>query len=280
MARRRDNRKRRRRRRGRRGGAGALLTFFALVLIIAAVVAALTIFFKIQKVTVTGESRYPAAELAAASGIETGRNMFLFNKIKAIEGLFAQYPYLDEISIRRHLPDTVDITVTECQPMAVLHSLSEYTPPKLKATDEPVTTVKEEYYLIDIKGKLLELVDAEAGQNYCLIEGASLKNPAVGKYASFAEEQKQKPLFLVLNSLNDHDILLNVDLIDITETYNISFRYTHRFLVKIGSVDELEKKIDCMNAVIDDERVGANDVGIIDVSSPGTAVRFIKGSID
>jgi len=275
MAKARDNRKRRRRRRRKGGGARVVLTFLAVLVIIAAMVAALIIFFKIRTVSVVGESRYSAAELVAASQIKDGENMFLFNKFAAKNRIFAGHPYLDEVSIRRRLPDTVEIHITECQPVAVLHAaivLSEDEEGEIQA-------LARGYFLIDPGGKLLEQLNTSEGQSLPVVEGTSLLRPEVGKYAVFAEDQMQKPLFLVLNTLKDHDILQDIESIDLTETYNISFKYQGRLKVVLGTTEQLDYKLRCVDSVVTDY-ISDRDTGTLDVSSPNTAAHFIPGEID
>ena len=270
-----DNRKRRRRRRGKGGGARVVLTVLAVLTIIAAMVAAMIIFFKIRTVTVVGDSRYSAAELIAASQIKSGDNMFLFNKFAAQGRIFAGHPYLDEVKISRKLPDAVEIIITECQPVAVL----EATVVLEEAKEGVIQTLARGIFLIDIRGKLLEQLNTGDGQGVPVVEGTSLLRPEVGKYAVFADEQMQKPLFLVLNTLKDHDILPDIESIDLTERYNISFKYLGRFKVVLGTTEQLDYKLRCVDSVIDDY-LSDRDTGTLDVSSPDTAAHFIPGGID
>ena len=252
-----------------------MLTFLAVVVIVAAMVAALIIFFKIRTVTVVGESRYSSGALVAASQIKDGENMFLFNKFAAQSRIFAGHPYLDEVRIRRKLPDTVEIHITECQPVAVLHAaivLSEDEEGESQA-------LARGYFLMDLGGKLLEQLNTPEGQSLPVVEGTSLLRPEVGKYAVFAEEQMQKPLFLVLNTLKDHDILPDIESIDLTETYNISFKYLGRLKVVLGTTEQLDYKLRCVDSVVTDY-ISDRDTGTLDVSSPDTAAHFIPGDID
>ena len=55
-------------RRRRRRGPGILISLLCLVLICAAILAAVTVFFKVKRVTVSGESRYSAEEVLEAAG--------------------------------------------------------------------------------------------------------------------------------------------------------------------------------------------------------------------
>ena len=72
--------KRSSRRRRRRGLLGRLLRPLSVLLAAAAIVAALTLFFKVDKVEVSGNIRYDAGEIIAASGVEQGDNLILLNR--------------------------------------------------------------------------------------------------------------------------------------------------------------------------------------------------------
>ncbi len=266
-----ERKRRRRRRRGKSRGAGVVLTFLAVILIIGAIIAAVTVFFKIRTVNLEGQTAYPKNGIVDASQIEAGKNMFLFNKFAAISRIFAQYPYLDEISIRRKLPDVVEIIVTECTPVAVLHSMSSWEIKPAKGDEPAEIRTADEYYIIDIKGKLLEKIAYEQAAGQRVVEGVDLLAPEVGKYAVFADNQKEKPLFLVLNSAIDNDILLNIGAVDLSETYSISFKYMDRFTVKIGTTEDLDKKIRFAQLVIRD-KLGPQDRGTIDVTDVQTVI--------
>ena len=75
MARRRHSKRRR-----RRGGFGFLYKLLSVLVICAAILTAMTLFFRVGSVVVTGQKRYTAEEIQAASGVELGSNMYLLNK--------------------------------------------------------------------------------------------------------------------------------------------------------------------------------------------------------
>ena len=78
---RRKNRDRHRRRGGRFGGLYKLLS---LLVILLAIGAGCVAFFRVNEVVVVGNSRYTAQEIAAASGVEKGDNLFLINRPQTI----------------------------------------------------------------------------------------------------------------------------------------------------------------------------------------------------
>ena len=118
MARRRHSNRRR-----RRGNFGFLYKLLSVLVICAAVVMALTLFFRVDTIEVTGTERYTEKDVIEASGIQLGDNLFLLNKYEAARSIAEQLPYIDieDIRIRRELPDTLLIDVAECgTPLAVI----------------------------------------------------------------------------------------------------------------------------------------------------------------
>ncbi|MBO7275443.1 MAG: FtsQ-type POTRA domain-containing protein [Clostridia bacterium] len=254
-----DIRRRRRRRTHRRRhresrGNNPLPLILCILLTPVAVVVAITVFFRVSTIKVTGESGYLDYNIIEASTIDIGQNMFMFNKFKVIDGIFEQMPYLDEISIRRRLPDTVEIIVSRCTPVAAIEGA-------------------DGWYLLDAKGKLLENVGAVQPAEYPVIVGAEMDEPTVGKYIKIITEEKQKPLFLVLNTAINNDILQYIGCIDVERAYNIKFTYKDRFTVNIGDIEQIEKKFRYMLLLAED-KLPDTAVGTIDVSD-GTVARFI-----
>ena len=82
MARRRGSARRR-----RRGGSGFLYKLLSVFLICGCLVAAITLFFRVDTVVITGEKRYTEAEIRQASGVEDGDNLFLLNKYQVIRNI-------------------------------------------------------------------------------------------------------------------------------------------------------------------------------------------------
>ena len=100
--------------RGRRGRRfGVLYKLLTLVVVCAAAVLALTLFFKVESVEVTGNSRYSAQEIQDACGVQLGDNLYLLSKPDMVQRLHQRLPYIDEVRITRSLPNTLRVQVTE-----------------------------------------------------------------------------------------------------------------------------------------------------------------------
>lgn len=101
MARRRGSARRR-----RRGSGGFLYKLLSIFLICGCLVAAITLFFRVDTVVITGEKRYTEAEIRQASGVEDGDNLFLLNKYQVIRNIAEALPYIEieNTHIQRKLP--------------------------------------------------------------------------------------------------------------------------------------------------------------------------------
>ena len=91
MARRRRNR---RYRRSRLTVPFRILSFF---LICGAILAALLLFFKVQTVTVAGNSRYTQEEILAVTDIQEGENLFLINKYAVASAITDLEPSVPDV---------------------------------------------------------------------------------------------------------------------------------------------------------------------------------------
>ena len=114
-------------RRRRRGSFGFLYKLLSTLAICAVVVAALTLFFRVDTIEVTGMERYTAQEVIDASGVASGDNLFLLNKYSVDQDIKTALPYIEELRINRRLPDTLVIQVQECgTPLAVVQDGSAW----------------------------------------------------------------------------------------------------------------------------------------------------------
>ena len=122
----------------RRGRFRGLYKFLSILLIAAAVVLACVVFFRVNSVEVTGNVRYTAAEVIAASGIEMGDNLVVLPRSRVSAAICANLPYVESVSVKKALPDGVVLVVTERVAAASVESA-------------------EGRWLVSAQGKLLEL---------------------------------------------------------------------------------------------------------------------------
>ncbi len=267
-----QSKQRRRRRRARRDGTPTVLVLLCLLLTVVAIILAATLFFKIETITLTGDTRYSQQYVAEASGLETGDNLVLFDKISVKAGIYEACPYLDTVQILRRYPSGIEIIVTECEPVAVIQDEKAEIPDPEDDT-KTITIGNTGCWLMDRNGKLLENIPYSQRSELTRIYGMTLVDPQIGKTAEFLQEDTKKPLFLLLNTAEDDGILQDIGGMDFAEPYAIRFNYLGRFVVKVGSTEDLDVKMRYLHLIVE-EKLGSNAAGTLDLSDIQTA-RFI-----
>lgn len=247
MARR--NRYNRRRRQGRFSFLYKILIF---VVICAAIAVALALFFKVETITVSGNSRYTQQQIIEAGGINIGDNMFFLNKYKAADAITSSLPYVETVQISRSLPSTLTITVRECTAPAAVQQAGVL-------------------WLLSGDGKVVDSKTIGASTKYAMIKGLTLIEPTVGENISVAEEQQSSARLLteLLGLLRDKNMLADVQSIDLSDGATVELRYLDRFDVTLRRDADFDYKLDYLLAVV--ERLEVNEKGVVDMTQDDKA---------
>ncbi|MCB7512769.1 MAG: FtsQ-type POTRA domain-containing protein [Clostridiales bacterium] len=251
MARRRHTRRRRHHR-----SAAVLYKLLSVVVISGAIVAALTLFFKVETITVSGTTEYSSEEIITASGVKQGDNLFLLNKYEIYESILEKLPYVSSVSISRKLPDTLLIEVTDSNQGGVIEDHGTY-------------------WVLSAEGKLLGK-RAEAGRG-ALITGLTLAEPEVGKKAAVEEGQERalKQLLDLLAALEEKGMLQGVGSFDFSQESVISIKYADRYVVKFPYGADFPYKLTRLGQVIERlEEQGDQRAGVLDLTADGE-IHFI-----
>lgn len=248
MASRRSNKRKRR----NRGRFGFLYKFLSLVIILVVVGAGCVVFFRVEEVTVAGESKYTAGEIVAASGIERGDNLFLLNRSQTARNIISHLPYVDEVSIRHVLPDGVAITVTERTPVAVIQG------------------AEGGRWIMDAKGQLLEQASSHGQSGLAQITGLAALLPTVGTKVAVEDAQslRLESLMGLLQALTEQGVMEKVSAIDLS-TANILMTYDGRFEVKMPMNTDFAYKVRALEATLASGQIQSNESGTIDLTRDG-----------
>lgn len=246
-----------RKKRRRRGGLGRLLRPLSLLLAAGAVVAALTMFFKVETIQVTGASRYQAADIIAASGVEPGDNLVLLDRYRVSQRIYTALPYVTDVQPRPKFPSTLEIEVTETRAAAAIQGAGGW-------------------WLLSTGGKILEAADGSLAAEYPQITGIQAVDPAVSTALVLPEDaaitaQRLQELLAVLDA---QEALPLVDSIDCTSPRELVLRYDGRFRVEMFYDADLDFKITCLLSAVD--KLEPNQKGTLRMTmSDDYEVRFI-----
>ncbi len=221
------------------------LTFF---LVIVALIFIMSVFFKVSRIEVRGNSIYSAEEVIRASGITEGDNLFFINGIAAGSRVAVKLPYVDSVQINRGLPNLVIIEVTESKAVGCLK-------------------VADELWSVSSSGKFLSSITQDDSSYIAMISGVSVSEAATGEYIKAASGEENKLAYLtdILYQIQARGLLGKVTAIDMSDVSNPTFEYDSRFLVKLGAMDNTEYKFGKLLSAV--SQLTVDDAGTLDVSS-------------
>ncbi|WP_367925470.1 cell division protein FtsQ/DivIB [uncultured Ruthenibacterium sp.] len=239
----------RRKRRIRYALAGVFVT---AALAVGVVVSAATL-FKIKTIEIQqpeGGTLYSDDQILAAFGHPLGENLFGFSPEESEKNLLEVLPYLETVTIQRRLPDEVVIQVTA-------------------ATEYCAVTSDSGWVVCSTSLKVLR-IDSQVPAGIVQVDGAIAQSPSPGQPLNLTEPDKLDAVQKVLTKAQEQG-LAPINQIDVSDLYEISFLYDGRIRIVLGTVNDLDYKIDWAWRLVTpgetEEGLTESDRGTLDVSS-------------
>lgn len=233
---------------GNRKKRGRMYAPVAVIIICIAIIFAMSVFFRVSNITVTGNNIYTAQEVMDAAGIENGDNLFFINRFAAVSRIYSRLPYIESASITRQLPNKVNIDVTDCISIAY------------------ITLEGGDCWAIDRNCKLLNLLKPGETGDLISIEGITTVDPAIGETISPGPENLPKVEYLaeILYQIQERNMMDDISRIDISSAASPSFDYLSRFNVVLGPKTDTEYKFGMLMSAV--QLLAEGDTGTIDLS--------------
>ena len=238
--------------------------FFYLGVVLA-IVMGLSVFFKVETITVTGADTYSAWAVREASGISEGDKLLTFSKIRAASQIMANLPYVKGVRIGIKLPDTVNIMIEE---ESVVYAI--------KSSDG-------QWWMMDSDGRVVEQANNAKAATATRVLGVTLEAPTVNEKGVATEmtpsetnelgelipvtttgAQRLTAALQILKALENNDIVGEAASVDVTSTEDIILWYGTRYQVNLGDTSRLDYKVDCMNDAI--LQMSDYQSGVLDIS--------------
>lgn len=256
----------RRRRRGR-GLGGVLLRLLCLLALGAALYFGATVFFQVETVAVSGNSRYTQEQIVQAAGIQTGDNLFRMNKNRMIQDVLQKLPYIETLTIRRSYPNAVVIQVQEWAAAARV----ERPDARPDYVDETAELAGDDW-LISVGGKLLE---SGGGDGTAIpVSGLTAIAPRAGTALAVPREEQGKlsGLLALLQTLEQRQETARVSQIDVSSASCLLLRYDGRFTVKMSYSGDMDYQLRVLDQVAEDQPEGKT--GTVDLTQRDYAAVF------
>lgn len=220
------NKKNRRKKLIFRSVAGALF-------LVVGVIVALSLFFNINKIVVSGDAVYSHETVVKASGVSEGDNLIFLSKSKLNEKLSSELAYIGSVTVKRRLPSTLELVI--------------------KKTDAKLGVAMNGYFtLLDENGKVLEKDLETVGENIILANLGEIESAELGKVIVLKENRALTKLNAVLDECKKVGIN-DISLMDLSDIYNIKLVYQGRITLELGETDSenLNSKLALGKAALD-----------------------------
>ena len=257
------------------------LTTFAMLLCVigAGIYLTMTMLFRINSIQVqtpdgkqvTEIAGYSADSILQRMGVQLEENIFSFEPGEKAAVLEQNFPLLGSIKVIRDYPNTVVVQVTEAVPAYAVQNGSKWLviSDKWKILSEESTQPEE---LCTLYGGKLQ--DTAPGQVFCLVEDADAAS-ASGSEAAGSEstadtgDARMEALSTLVSKLEEYGLSQDVTRLEVADTEQIAFLYQDRISVLLGTLNDLDYKLDRARYVLtnaDGKGCGPTDTGRLDFS--------------
>lgn len=219
-----------------------LFVFFVISVLVLCVLS-LTVFFKIETISVAGNTTYTAEEILSAAEIDKGDNLIRINGEDLSERLSVMLPFIEKVKVEKNFPDSLKLIVIE--------------------TKEDFCFANESNcYSANKNGKIIKKYDA-APEDLIMITLSNNVKFTLGKKIGFNNEREQA---LFENYLElTQQLNYNVNFINISDYFASYIKIDDRIIVKFGSSSYFEDKVAYLKASLDG--VSNTAEGVFDLSA-------------
>lgn len=216
------------------------------VLVLLAIVFAPTIFFQVSKINVTGDTRYTSEQLIKSTGVKQGDNMFFLDTEQIAADLKDEYPYLDTVKLRRKLPSTLQIEVSDRTAVLSIEQNGKY-------------------LILDMSGKVLEKTKS-AAKGTAKVTGVPMKGLHVGDTVDEDKYGKAASVMKLLELTDQYGMKKHIKTIDVEKAYDVRVTYDKKYTILLGALEEsnLEHKIQFLKAILKEPSLPES--GVIDLT--------------
>ncbi len=205
--------------------------------------AMLLIIFRASTVNVSGSTKYTEDEILSAGGISTADNLLFFNSGNARNMILNTCPYVEEVTIKKVFPSTLEIEVVTAE---IFYSFEN--------SDVPIYASRS--------GKVLESGESVQG-SFAIVKSEPVT--IVDEHVNFEDEQSAGIFDSITKALYNRDIT-KINEINMLDSKNITITYDNRVVMELGIAIDLEEKINFGMQIISSDGIGDSEKGVLDLS--------------
>ncbi len=236
------------------------IMFLIVLLTIVFGAVCLTLFFRVERVYITGCDRYSPEEIIALSGIETEMSIYEPNSSRIEDAITLNCPYIKQVKLKRHLPSEIELELIEDTPYYYME-------------------IGGEFFVLSEELRVLERLEHDYGlqeNGLRKVVTPDIRYAVVGRTLRFGDEEQAKTVKGLLDSFRMSPVYEMLDLINLSDRYQIYVIYGGQFKIVFGKYTDMDLKLMIVNGIIA-EMDEFN--GLIDVSDIKSSFAIMDNSI-
>ena len=225
------------------------LKSFIFIFVLAVTVVAAFLFlanryiFKVGKIEINEHFKYTDEEILAAGGISLGMELYSLPLREIENNIKDKFSYVKNIKLTQIPPSTLRINISMETGVLGIKLGGDY-----YILSETFKVLEK----VSMTNKTEEAVAAELfSDNIIVFSTQTIKECYVGKNIQFQDEDIPYFLNKLLKVVKENEIYGVIEKIDLRDKFYVKLDYDKRFLVELGSFEDIETKILTLIAVID-----------------------------
>ncbi len=200
----------------------------------------------IENITVTGSERYLASDIVECSGINVGDKLFSLS-IKGDEvadAITERFSYIKDVKLRRRIPDTVELVLTEETPVFIAE-------------------LHDKYIYLSEELRVLEIADKKSPGDYIGMKLPDMRIVATAGHMLEMDESMLEVIKTAAAAVCTEEMRDGTNYLDVSDRFNISISYDDRFLLELGNINDIEIKLRIAFEIMKESMFSGGNKGII-----------------
>lgn len=204
------------------------LIFTVIIAVGLLVALSLTVLFKIETVTVSGDTRYKSELVIENSGVKIGDNLWRTTSKKVTQKMSQSLPYVLSVEVVRKIPSEVELVITET---VAVYSIKK----------------GGKYILIDENDKVLEDSASKKGDTVELV-GIEVLNTKPGTTLTVKSPESFETAKEIISEATSSQMKLTN--VDVTDTNLLTAVYGGKIRFEFGSRSDMASKLKMAKEIV------------------------------
>jgi len=236
------------RRRSTRHAAHRLLTFLICAVVCAVLICVVMVFtMRVDMITVSGNIRYSAEQIIAASGIETGDFLPFLRSERIYRNIVSVYTHISKIELSKNYPSSVEIIVLETGAVYAVQ-------------------VRDRWLTLDGDLRVIEYTEDISG--LIVLTLPAVQQAVEGMPLVFADAEAAAFVNASLPTVIEGTEAFRFNRIDLSDKYNVRIWVNGDAEILLGDAGDIAIKLQLAGKVYKDAVAAGSSYTVIDVSDP------------